>query len=410
MRAAILSIGSELIEGFITDTNATFLAQDMKQLGIELVDVFQVGDHLDRIVTTMRRAWEDAELLVTTGGIGPTDDDLTREGIAALLGETVAVDPALLKTVERFFAARGIPMPQQNAKQAWLIPSASPLPNPMGTAPGWYVQRDGHVIVAMPGVPREMTRMWREQAVPRLLPLLGDRALASVTLKTIGIGESAAERLIADIIHRGDPVVATYAKDDGVHVRITASAPTQAAADEAVRQTEFEVRDVLQAYIYGTDEVSLGSALLAPLLETGRTLAVSEAGSGGRISGLLAEEPAALEAFHGGMVRAFEHVAAEHDIDPSAESAAKLVAAAEAAACRTAQRADYGMAVAVQLREGDIPDRTEGEVAIHITDGVGTREHVQRLRSVPAEIRRRAALAAAEALRYALLHGLTEPD
>ena len=188
MRAVVISVGSELLDGFLTDTNATFLAQEMAALGIELVGVSQVGDSLPRILTTLRRAWDDADLIVTTGGIGPTEDDLTREAVAALLGETTTVDPDLLRGIADYFAARGLVMPEQNAKQAWLIPSAKALPNPMGTAPGWFVERDGHVIVSMPGVPREMMRMWREQAVPRLLPHLGDRAVVSRTLKTIGIG------------------------------------------------------------------------------------------------------------------------------------------------------------------------------------------------------------------------------
>ena len=134
MRAVVVSIGSELTEGFLTDTNATFLAQEMSALGIELVGVSQVGDNLERIVRVLRRGWEDADLIVTTGGIGPTDDDLTRESIAALLEETVDVDPDLLDTVSRFFRSRSIPMPEQNTKQAWLIPSAEALDNPMGTA------------------------------------------------------------------------------------------------------------------------------------------------------------------------------------------------------------------------------------------------------------------------------------
>lgn len=410
MRSAIVSVGSELIDGFVTDTNATFLAQEMVALGIELVGVFQVGDNLDRLVRTLRRAWEDAELIVTTGGIGPTDDDLTRESIAALLDERVAVDQELLRVIERFFGSRGIPMPEQNAKQAWLIPSASVLPNPMGTAPGWFVQKDAHVIVSMPGVPREMMRMWREQAVPRLLPYLGDRVVKSVTLKTIGIGESAAERMIADIIRRGFPIVATYAKDDGVHIRVTASAPRREEAEDAVRRTEFEVRDVMQHHIYGTEEVSLGAAILAPLMDSGKTLAISEAGAGGRTSSLLAEEPAADVSFHGGLERSFDHVAGQHGIDPTDEDAHIRVASREAAAIRSEQHADYGLGVAVRLTTDPSPDRTAGDVALCLTDGSAMLERQHRVRAVPPEIRRRAALWAAEFLWNGLRHGLGQGE
>src|SRR5690606_25896668 len=180
----------------------------------------------------------EADVVICTGGVGPTDDDLTREAIALVAGETPEVDPVLLRELRDFFANRGQDMPERNAKQAWMIPSARTLPNPVGTAPGWLVSidRDGlkGSIIAMPGVPREMFRMWREQALPALQEQTGTHAIRSVTLKTLGIGESAAEDRIHDLILRGDPVVATYAKDDGVHVRVTAAAES---VDEAERSS-----------------------------------------------------------------------------------------------------------------------------------------------------------------------------
>ena len=410
MRAVILSIGSELIEGFVTDTNATFLAQEMAGLGIELVGVMQVGDDLPRIVKTLRRAWDDADLIVTTGGIGPTEDDLTREAIAELLSESVAIDPELFDVVESFFASRGVVMPEQNAKQAWLIPSASAVPNPMGTAPGWFVHRDDHFIVSMPGVPREMMRMWREQAVPRLQPFMGSRVVVSLTLKTIGVGESAAERQIADVIARGYPVVATYAKDDGVHVRITASSDDRAEAEAAVRRGEAEVREILGRFIYGDDAVSLGAAIFAPLVANGRTIAVSEAGSGGRTAELLAEDPAAVVHYHGGIVRAFEHVAAESGIDSSAPDAHIAVAAREADAVRAQLHADYGLAVAVRLTPGPSLDQTRGDVALCMSNGIRHAERQQQVTTTPSEIRRRAAMSAAEFARSRLLTDLIPPQ
>ncbi|MDQ3779710.1 MAG: competence/damage-inducible protein A, partial [Chloroflexota bacterium] len=179
MRAYLLSIGSELILGHLTDTNATFLAQEFVSLGIELLHVTQVGDDLHRLTATVRAASRDADLVVCTGGVGPTADDLTREAIAAMVGEVPAVDPDLLDGIRAFFAGRGLTMPEQNAKQAWVIPSSEILPNPVGTAPGWFVRANGTIIVAMPGVPREMFRMWREEVIPRLQPYLPERAVRS---------------------------------------------------------------------------------------------------------------------------------------------------------------------------------------------------------------------------------------
>ncbi len=403
MRAVVVSIGSELTEGFLTDTNATFLAQEMSALGIELVGVSQVGDDLQRIVRVLRRGWEDADLIVTTGGIGPTDDDLTREAIASMLDEEVHVDPESLEVISKFFRSRSIPMPEQNTKQAWLIPSAQALDNPMGTAPGWIVQQDDKFIVSMPGVPREMRRMWAEQAVPRLASRFGDRYYVSKTLKTIGIGESAAERAIADIIHRGYPVVATYAKDDGVHIRIVASSSNRDEADAAVRHTEVEVRTVLDSYVYGEEPTTLGSAILAPLVDGGDTLAISEAGAGGRITSLIAEEPAAVVQFGGGIVRAFSHAASISGIDANEPDAPLQLARLEAPQVRSLLKADYGFAIVVRLTPGERLDLTKGDIALCLSGRGESREREHTVTAIPSEVRRRAGMWAAEFLRTSLI-------
>src|SRR5579885_327242 len=163
MRAEIISCGTELLLGHITDTNATYLAQSLAALGVDLYFVSQVGDNQGRIVETLQQAWRRSDLIVMTGGLGPTEDDLARESISALLGETMQVDPQLADELRATFAARNFPMPERNLKQATLIPSARALRNPLGTAPGWFVEKDGRIIVAMPGVPREMYRMWEEE-------------------------------------------------------------------------------------------------------------------------------------------------------------------------------------------------------------------------------------------------------
>src|SRR4051812_22536265 len=155
MRAEIVSVGTELLLGQITDTNATYLAQTLADLGIDVYFVSQVGDNRGRLVETLRRGWERSDLIITTGGVGPTEDDLTREAISDLVGETPAVDAATVEMIRAFFRNRNADMPERNRKQAWLIPSAQALPNPVGTAPGWFVRKNEKILVAMPGVPRE---------------------------------------------------------------------------------------------------------------------------------------------------------------------------------------------------------------------------------------------------------------
>ena len=160
MKAELLSIGTELLLGQIVDTNANYLAGRLALLGIDCLHMQTVGDNLPRAKQAFERALSRSDLVVATGGLGPTEDDLTREAIAAALGETPTVEPGLAAELVAWFSGRGMAMPERNRKQAWLIPSARALPNPNGTAPGWDVQKNGKRIIAMPGVPREMTPMW----------------------------------------------------------------------------------------------------------------------------------------------------------------------------------------------------------------------------------------------------------
>lgn len=385
MRAQILSIGSELILGHLTDTNATFLAQQLASLGIELTLVTQVGDDLPRLTEAVRRAHSDAEIAICTGGVGPTADDLTREAIAAVMGETPVIQEDLLETIRVFFHARGIEMPERNAKQAWLIPSAEALDNPVGTAPGWFVRRDDRVIAAMPGVPREMFRMWREQVVPRVLALGGQRAVRSVTLRTIGIGESAAEQVLADLVDVANPVVATYAKDDGVHVRITATGLSSEEAAAARDTVASEVRRRLADYVYAEDDVTLPEAISGLLRQTGNQIAVMDCGGGGRFAALLASHPSASTELILAKMTAHSNDAMAIDL---AESA------------RAESGAEIGVGIAINLT----PSANavfEGTIDVGLAGAVVASERMP-MRSGWEDVQRRSALFAADVLRRAL--------
>lgn len=300
MRACILSIGSELMLGQITDTNASWLARDLADAGIELVQVTQVGDDSQLLLRAMRNAMELADVVICTGGIGPTDDDLTRETIAELVGETPEVDEDILAGIEKYFSDMGRVMPRRNAKQAWLIPSAESIPNPVGTAPGWFVTIAGEpekYILTMPGVPREMYRMWLEQMKPRVLARTEIHIIDSIHIKTIGIGESDAEERIHDLILAADPQVATYAKDDGVHIRVTAVGTDS----EEVRGRRDIVRNEiylrLGEFIWGVDEETLAGVIATELSKRGLALAVHEIGTGGALASLLNSDPVAARSF-----------------------------------------------------------------------------------------------------------------
>ena len=299
MKAEILSIGTELLLGQIVDTNANYLAGRLALLGIDCMHMQTVGDNLGRAKGAFERALSRSDLVVTTGGLGPTEDDLTREAIAAALGETPAVDPALEADLRAWFAGRGLAMPERNSKQAWLIPSARALPNPNGTAPGWDVEKEGKRIVAMPGVPREMVPMW-ESVEPSLAR---GGALRWRTLKLLGIGESAVEEKLDELVRSTSPTVATYAKNDGVHVRIADKAPNVEEADVAVARMEREVRARLGEYVWGVDADTFPDVVGRGLRERGWRLAVAESLSAGDIARTLADGADASRWFAGAIVR-----------------------------------------------------------------------------------------------------------
>jgi len=286
VRAEILSIGTELLLGQIVDTNAAWVSGRLADLGIDCHWISTVGDNLARATEAIERALGRSELIVCTGGLGPTEDDLTREAIAAAVRETPAVDPGLEAALRDWFASRGLVMPDRNRKQAWLIPSARALPNPLGTAPGWSVETRGRTLVAMPGVPREMTRMWEREVEPRLR---ARTAIRSRTLKLLGIGESAVEEALADMVRSTAPTVATYAKSDGVHVRVTDRDDDAAARDERIEAMESRIRARVGAHVWGIDDETLGGVIGRSVAARGWRLATAEGFTGGEVARALSD-------------------------------------------------------------------------------------------------------------------------
>lgn len=290
--AEIISVGTELLLGEIVDSNAAFLARELAERGVTLHRKTVLGDNLGRVTDAITLALSRADLVILGGGLGPTDDDLTREAIAAALGETPTEDPQQMAHLRGLYESRGRAMPEVNRKQAWLIPSAEALANPVGTAPGWFVRSQGKLIVALPGPPFEMHRMWREQVLPRL-PLPA-RAFSAVTLHTQGIGESNVAELLGALTRQANPSVATYARKTGVDVRVAASAPTAREAEALALPVLEGVRGLLARWIWGEDSDTLASVLTQAL--GNRTLGVIEAGSGGTVCAALADAPGFLDA------------------------------------------------------------------------------------------------------------------
>jgi nicotinamide-nucleotide amidase len=277
-------------------------------------------------------------------------------------------------------------MPERNAKQAWVIPSAEVLPNPVGTAPGWLARVDDTMIVAMPGVPREMVRMWREQALPRISAHLTGRVYRSANLRTLGIGESAVSQLLDELTRRPEPYIGTYAKDDGVHVRVTASGDDPGQAKRDLAETVAEVRRRLGEHVYADDDRSLAHVLLDALRERGLTIGIAESGTGGRFGSTLLSEPSATGVVRGVVAEASDSIAA------TAGDLARLA--------RERFSADVGVGIVGTVAPSS-QGLFEGTIVVAVS-GLRETDESFPIRAAYQEIQRRAALNAADVLRRAV--------
>jgi nicotinamide-nucleotide amidase len=398
MKAEILSIGTELLLGQIVDTNANFLAQQLPALGLDLYYVSQIGDNLQRLADAFERALDRSDVIITSGGLGPTEDDLTREAIAQVMGEQLEIQPHLEEALRGFFVRRGRTMPERNVKQATTIPSGTYLPNPVGTAPGWWVERDGKVIVSMPGVPHEMHKMWEEQAQPRLARLITGGVIVSRTLKLVGIGESHAEEALGDLTHSPNPTLATYAKSDGIHLRLTAKAAARADAERQLDAFEPTVRERVAEWVYGSENDSFPAVVGDLLRGKGLKLAVAESSTGGQLASLITEAPGASDYFIAGYVvysaKAKEALGVSPEILAKHGTVAQATTQALAAAARQAAGADVAIATTGNAGPGASEDKPVG--LLHMVVDIQGRQVCQETRysTTRTEYKRRGALEA----------------
>ena len=335
--------------GEIVDTNSAHLASELPKVGIELRWVSKVGDDPDLLFDLINRAWQRSDVTLTTGGLGPTSDDLTRETIARVLGEEMTVQDDLLEHLKGLFAGRGTPMPATNIKQATLVPSAQAVSNPMGTAPGWWVKKDGHVIVAMPGPPRELERMWTHEIAPRLKKLNTGVAIVTRTLKTFGISEGGLNEMIAPLFESANPSLGIYSKEDGIHLRAIATAQTEEEALKRIVPMEAQIRKAVGDAIWGEDDETPESQLASLLLERRQTLGIMESFTGGLLASSLTDVSASQDFLRGSVVAPSAEVLESHGVDQGLierhGAVSAQVAEAMAQAARSRFNADVGIGV-----------------------------------------------------------------
>lgn len=304
MSAEILCIGTELLLGNITNGNARWIAEQLAALGIPHHRQLVVGDNRDRLSAELQASAQRCRVLITTGGLGPTPDDLTTEAIAAAFGAPLVEHPQVWAEIQARLATRGRPCAASNRRQAFLPEGAALLPNPTGTAPGMiWSPRPDFTILTFPGVPSEMRAMWQATAAPWLRAAgLAEGVFASRMLHFWGVGESNLAEQMADLLEGTNPTVAPYAGSGEVKLRITARAATAEAAVQLLEPVEAEIRARTGALCFGVDEASLASVLLEQLRSRGQTLAVAESCTGGGLGAALAAVPGASDVFLGGVI------------------------------------------------------------------------------------------------------------
>ena len=312
MHAEVIAIGDELTSGQRLDTNSRWMAAELGVLGVPTTFHTTVPDTLEAGIAAFRLAAARAPLVVVTGGLGPTADDLTRDVLAAVAGVPLDLSGDALAAVEARFSRRGMPMPESNRRQALFPRGSRIIPNPEGTAPGIDIDlSDGGGscrVFALPGVPAEMKVMWRATVEPAVLGMMPDRAtIVQRRIKCFGAGESAVEAMLPDIIRRGrDPLVGITAHEATITLRIAARGRDEAECLAKISPTEQTIRECLGAIAYGVEDEEIEDAALAAVTRRGLTLASAEIGTAGRVAALLAQADArrgvAGGVFRGGCV------------------------------------------------------------------------------------------------------------
>jgi nicotinamide-nucleotide amidase len=405
MKAEIISIGTEILLGEIVNTNSSFIAAQLPPLGIDLHVISTVGDNDHNLLAIINEAWQRSDLIITTGGLGPTQDDITREAIAEFLNEELTIDAITLQKIEDLFKERNFEMTPNNIKQASTISSAEIIENKRGTAPGWWVEKDGHIIIAIPGPPFEMQSMWYEEIVPRLKQKINSAFIISRTLKTYGLGESKVD----DLLNQLPPttlMMGTYAKNDGVHIRITAMTDTREKAEEIIREQEERIREILNKSIWGTDSDTIENIVIKLLISKGLTFASMESETGGLLAERIVNAEGSSKCYKGGMIAQNSEAKTSFGIEPELivqhGAVSREVAGEMAVLTRKKLKADIGISVTGMLESTGQSDPPPGTVYIGIDDGITTQIVERSYPAIAIRIKERALNAVFFSLRNIL--------
>jgi len=403
-KAEIISIGTEILMGEIVDTNASYLASELKLLGNQLIRITVVGDDRVQLCQVLRQALKESDIVLTSGGLGPTEDDLTRECLAETLGETLAIDGELEKDLRCFFKRLEREMPSHNIKQAALIPSATSIPNPLGTAPGWWIEKGGQIIVTLPGPPRELKPMWENEVKPKLQPKFSAKPILTRTLKTFGLGEAQIAEMIMPLFSKENPSLGIYAEPDGIHIRIISADKN---AKEFLEDTERQLENILKGYIWGRDNDTLPALIGKLLVERNFSLATMEDATRGLIANIVTSVDGSSEYYRGGLVVGSDETKVSLGVPPELitihGAISAEVAETMALIAREKYSADIGLSITGIVGLDSSEDQTPGIAFVGIADSQGKASWRQFNIPFRDIARERAAIAALFRLKQRLL-------
>lgn len=350
VHAEVITTGTELLLGEIVNTNAAYLAQQLAHIGLDLYYQTTVGDNETRISAAIKLAMQRSDVIITTGGLGPTVDDVTRQAVARATARELILEPRLLKQIQCFFEKRGRQMGENNQRQAYVPRGAIIIENPVGTAPAFIVETESAAIVALPGVPYEMRHLTETRVLPYLRHKLGlTGVIKSKVLRTCGIGESRVDQLVGDLMRQSNPTVGLAAHPGQTDVRITAKADGESAADALIARTEAQLRTRLGDFVYGTDRQTLEAATVQLLREQAKTIALAETNLG-VVTQRLGSVPGSPEVFRGTTLGSnsatlLKRLGTQLDPEEASQVEDFALALRIASATREVHRADYGLAV-----------------------------------------------------------------
>ena len=297
----ILSVGTEILLGDILNTNSRFLSVELAKLGISVLRHTTVGDNAERLSAALRTALDRSDIVIATGGLGPTQDDITRDVCCSVMGFELEYSPEIGEGIRKYFASKSIEMPESNLRQAYVPVGGTVFENHHGTAPGLGLKKGGKCVVILPGPPYEMAPMYEESVVPYLAEY-SEGAIVSHTVRTMGIGESAMAEKVADLIEGSNPTVAPYAKKGEALLRVTAKAETESKAEELCRPVIDEIISRLGGVVYGIDSENIEQRVVELLKENNMTIATAESCTAGYIPKRLTDIPGASEVFGCGII------------------------------------------------------------------------------------------------------------